>query len=324
MNLDNFAFFNQQLAGMLRNGTALEPALRELARELPDKKLKVEFSAVERDLSSGRSLEDALQERDVPALYKRMLKIGARAGDLPGVLTMLADYYYSVNLLWIRLKGLILYPLILLFAAFGLSLFLGRLSQRASGEVAFLASGSNGLPPLIFYFPALFFLTLAVLGIVLVATPRFRRFLSWKTPGVREASVAKISGAAALLLKQGVPLGETLLLLADLEKESPASVVLGSWHRRIASGERSVPPDRASIGVFPPLFFWMLGNSGDDLPSGFQRAADYYRIRAEQLMDLILRTILPISILAIGALLLVEIFPLARSLSDLLRSVGGD
>ena len=53
-----------------------------------------------------------------------MLRIGAKTGDLQGILTMVADYYHTMGVLWTRLKGVIFYPAIVLFLALLLSIFL--------------------------------------------------------------------------------------------------------------------------------------------------------------------------------------------------------
>ena len=42
-----------------------------------------------------------------------MILVGVKSGDLPGALTMLADYYQRQSNIWTRLKGLIVYPLIM-------------------------------------------------------------------------------------------------------------------------------------------------------------------------------------------------------------------
>src|SRR5476651_1505764 len=124
MKYDEFAFFNQQLAAMLRDGIPLEGALRWLCQEMRRGKLRDELQALETDLAKGTPMADALQARQLPELYKRMILVGVKSGDLPGALTMLADYFQRQSSLWTRLKGLMVYPIIVLVAAFLLSCFL--------------------------------------------------------------------------------------------------------------------------------------------------------------------------------------------------------
>src|SRR5580693_1950103 len=124
MKYDEFAFFNQQLAAMLRDGIPLEGALKRLCEDMRRGQLRDELQALEADLARGTPMADALKARQLPELYKRMILVGVKSGDLPGALTMLADYFQRQNNLWMRLKSLMVYPLIVLFAAFLLSCFM--------------------------------------------------------------------------------------------------------------------------------------------------------------------------------------------------------
>ena len=53
MKYDEFAFFNQQLAAMLREGIPLEGALRRLCQEMRQGPLRTELQALEADLAKG-------------------------------------------------------------------------------------------------------------------------------------------------------------------------------------------------------------------------------------------------------------------------------
>src|ERR1017187_5583824 len=118
MKYDEFAFFNQQLAAMLRDGIPLEGALRRLCQEMRGGALRDELQALEADLAKGTPMAAALAPRQLPELYKRMILVGVKSGDLPGALTMLADYFQNQNLVWTRLKSMMTYPLIVMCAAF--------------------------------------------------------------------------------------------------------------------------------------------------------------------------------------------------------------
>src|SRR4051812_4275347 len=97
MKHDEFSFFNQQLAAMLRDGIPLEGALRRLCQEMSTGLLRDELQALEKDLGKGVPIAEALAPRQLPELYKRMVLIGVKSGDLPGALTMLADYFQRQN-----------------------------------------------------------------------------------------------------------------------------------------------------------------------------------------------------------------------------------
>ena len=120
MKRDQFAFFNQQLAGMLRSGIPLEGALRQLTREMERGRLRRELGQLESDLANGVPLSEAIIQRRLPQLYVQLIRLAGSSDTLPGVLTMLADYYEQSYNLWLRLKGLLVYPVIALLSALGL------------------------------------------------------------------------------------------------------------------------------------------------------------------------------------------------------------
>lgn len=161
LNLDEFAFFNQQLAGMLKSGIPLEGALRELTASMRKGRLRAELAALENDLEDGTPLTIAIQKRKLPPTYVAVISAGAQSGTLSEVLILLADYYNRLHATTSRLKGLMTYPAIILAGCFGLSLFLAfgysELFRSATEELAFTSppvfnSGTSliWVPPLLF------------------------------------------------------------------------------------------------------------------------------------------------------------------------------
>src|SRR6185436_9136474 len=108
--LEELGFLNQQLAAMLRDGLPLEGAIREICQQMGRGELKQELQKLEVDLAAGIPLEQALPARALPLLYVRTVLAGVKGNDLPGVLTLLADYYGQIQSIWVRLKGLMVYP----------------------------------------------------------------------------------------------------------------------------------------------------------------------------------------------------------------------
>src|ERR1700688_4556459 len=124
MKLDEFAFFNQQLAAMLRDGIPLESALGQLCSSMRRGDLRDELEKLRADLANGVPIQQALASRKLPPFYVQMIQVGVKSNDLPGVLTRVADYYQRANLIGMRLKGLMVYPLIVLLATVALSVWL--------------------------------------------------------------------------------------------------------------------------------------------------------------------------------------------------------
>ncbi len=335
MNYDEFAFFNQQLAAMLRDGIPLEGALRQLSQNMQSGPLQAELKLLEADLAKGTPLKDALAARKLPEFYTYMLQVGVQSNNLPGVLTLLADYYQRANLIWTRLKGLMVYPVILLVVAFGLSLFLAvmltGLTAPGTGGLFDLPewmgrSPSRAEAVIGILLPVVVFGVAAVGALTVVSVPGLRRRLRWWLSGFREASLAQVASALGLMLRSGSNLAEAIGLVHAMEKHSPAGRDLSRWQANLAAG-RSKFTDIASGGrVFPPLFVWLVGSSGEDLAGGFARAAEIYTARAMHRAELLLYAALPVSILLIGVMIFGQIYPLLRvfvQMMDLLGDMGG-
>ena len=326
MKLDEFAFFNQQLAAMLRDGIPLEGALQRLCQEMRAGSLRTELQSLEADLARGTPMADALRGRQLPELYKRMILVGVKSSDLPGALTMLADYLQRQSSLWTRLKGLMIYPCIVLFAAFLLACFLSYiLGTFLWGNFAFLA-GTSHVPAVwagLWVSPV--FLGVAVLAaLVAVSVPPIRRMLRWRLPAFKEASLAQVASAMGLMLKNGVPLADALSFVEQLEHGTIAAKEIAEWRERLASGRGKFSEMAAANRVFPPLFVWTIAQSGEDLASGFQRAAELYQARALYRSELLLYSALPCSILALAAMIAIQILPVFCTLTSFITWIGGD
>jgi type IV pilus assembly protein PilC len=326
MKNDEFAFLNQQLASMLRDGIPLEGALQRLCGEMEHGPLRSELELLQADLAKGTPLREAVRARQLPELYQQMLEIGVQSNDLPGVLTLLADHYQRSYVTWTRLKGLMVYPLIVLTSAFLLSCFLcfmfnglihGMIGPHGDGWVMLPASVWIGVwaPPVL--------LGLLVAGAFLaVTTTAMRRALRWRVPAFKEASLAQVASAMALMLKSGVSLDKALALMVKLEAGTPAEAELAGWRKKLADGQGRFAEMATGGRSFPPLFVWLVSQSGENLSAGFERAADVYNSRANYHGDVMLYSALPCSILALGIVIIAQMQPTISVLVAFMNSLG--
>ena len=333
MNHDELAFANQQLAAMLKGGVPLEGALRQLCAEMQRSPLRAELQALEADLAKGTSLRDALAARRLPAFYSAMLQVGARSNDLPGVLTLLADYYHRKHLTWTRLKGLLVYPFIVLATALAVSVIVAVIYQQivlgaASTELwQGVPPAQSGLPNAVglalnLWSPVAIIALLCGAVTLMIAVPKWRRELRWRFPGFKEAGLSHLASALALMLEKGCTLDQALALLQQLEAGSPAAPELAQWKARLAAGHKSFAELAAGGRIVPPLFVWLVAGSGEDWAGGFRQAARIYLDRARHRVDVLLYAALPVSVLALGLLIAAQVLPMARMFAGLMRMLG--
>jgi type II secretory pathway component PulF len=338
MKYDEFAFFNQQLAAMLRDGIPLEGALRRLCQEMRAGALRAELQALEADLAKGTPMADALKPRQLPELYKRMILVGVKSGDLPGALTMLADYFRRQDNVWTRLKSMMVYPLIVMFLAFIISTVLAFLWTCVIGpsmQGVFGGMGINMPGATVFAFQTLhtiwvFPVVLGILFLVMasiVFLPVLRGKFLWRLPAFKEASVSRIAASLTLLLKNGVNLPDAIGLVEQLENNTIAADDLQRWQKNLAAGTMKFSEIAAGNRMIPPLFVWIVASGGEDLTSGFSRAAEVYHSRAIYRTEVALYSVLPIASLFLGAVVLSQAFlviSMFLPLISMLTAMSGD
>ena len=334
MKTDEFAFFNQQLAAMLRDGIPLEGALKRLCQEMKQGALRAELLALESDLAKGVPLADALKPRQLPELYKRMILIGVKSNDLPGALTMLADYFQRQNQVWTRLKSMMTYPLIVLLVALLISLILSGawawviapafkdifsgMGIRLPGFTVFVLTILDS----IWAFPAAIFLILmAVLAVIFL--PAIREKILWRLPAFKEATVSRIAAAIHLLLKNGVALPEAVGLAEQLEPSSHAVADLQRWQQNLAGGTAKFSEVAAGSTMIPPMFIWLVSGAGENLMEGFKRAAEIYQARAIYRTEVALYTVLPLAALFLGAVVVSQALLVIAMFLPMMAMIGG-
>ena len=331
MNLDEFSYLNQQLAGMLKAGIPLEGALRQLCGTMRPGVLQAELVLLEADLARGLPLRQALPARQLPEFYKQMVLVGVEGNDLPALLTLLADHYQRLHHTWTRLKGLLFYPLLVLAVSLAVSVLVAVLFTRVMDEnMASLRDMTVSRPgqPTRLQLVAGLWGPVVLLGMVGAATavmlgvPGLRRRLQWRVPGFREASLSHVASSLALMLQNGSSLDGALGVLDGLETGTPLQPELARWRARLAGGQSRFADLSAGGVLFPPLFVWLVAASGEDLVGGLRQAARVYYERAVQRVDGLLYAALPVSVLVLALLILGQMAPILRVFGSFMEVLG--
>jgi type IV pilus assembly protein PilC len=309
---------------MLRAGIPLEGSLRELSATMRRGDLRHEIEALEKDLATGTPVSEAVARRKLPELYVRLVQAGVSGGDLPGVLILLADYYNRVAGIAVRLKGLSVYPFIVLLGAIGVSLLITTVYRSlvtmvfSDVDLWFPTAHINaGI-----WLPGMVLMGLACLWLLVVFVPKLRNWARWRLPGFREAALAQIAAAAALLLRSGATLQASLALLQKTEENSPAGREIARWIGLHQQGVATWDSFTAESRVFPPLFRWIVAQGGEDLATGFQRASEIYQARSNQKIDVLLYAALPMAVMFLGGVIVGQMFPVFKTVIGFIDQLG--
>lgn len=319
MKYDELAFFNRQLAGMLRSGIPLEGALRKLCETMERGHLQREFLALERDLAAGMPLREAIARRELPEFYRNLVQIGAQSHDLPGLLTLLADYYAQSAALLMRLQGLMVYPLIVLVVAVVMTAVCGRLGEAlVAGFLELAEMGWMAEPRfnhVALWMPVVLTGSCLLLAVGGLRVPRWRRWLRWRLPGFKDASITQCAATLSLLLRSGSTLPACIGLVRQMEAGTPAETELRVWESRLAAGRGKLEELAMGGALFPPLAMALLIDSEADLATGFARVAAIYRARALARVEMLLHAALPAALVLLALMIIGQVVPVVRFVS---------
>jgi len=319
MNLEELSFLNQQLAAMLKSGMPLEGSLRQISASMHRGSLRDETEALERDFAQGMPLEEAIGRRKLPELYIALVRVGAKSGDLPGVLTMVADYYRGLAATWTRLKGLLVYPALVLLMSLVVSglmavLFTHVVADSDSALGGMMGrTGPRGASLLIrLWLPVILLGLLTAVFLVALGVRSVRHQLRWRVPAFRDASLAQLASAMSLMLGHGCDARTALQLVENTEQNPAARRELRGWRERLAGGTVAFA-DVAQGRLVPALFVWLVSSAGENWAAGFRRAADVYGARAKYRTELVLYAALPAAVVLVAAIVATEIAPIMHS-----------
>ena len=332
MNTDELAFVNRQLAGMLKAGIPMESGLKKITESMTDSKLKAQLNQLGSRLEKGQLVDKAVVDLDLPETYKRLLALGQASQSMPKVLICVADYYERIGTLATRLRGLAVYPMLILICGIivsGLMAYLSVVLKNDLVSITQTAEGDTGRAPWFSIygsvwfsvFPMCVFLVGLCVYSFILRSQKMRKYLSWKIPMLRDVALAQYASLTEVLLSSGAPLPEVMKMVSKLENGSEMEADLKKIEQRLSEGQASYEAASRGCKTIPGFFNWIVSQGGEDVATGFSHARSIYSGRAENKIQAFLHCFLPINILLIGILLLGFCLPHLAILTDLLRMI---
>jgi len=331
MNTEELAFVNRQLAGMLKSGIPLEAGLKKMTESMSSGRLKDQLGQLGERLEKGQAVEQAVEGLDLPDTYKRLLVLGQESQSMPKVLSCVADYYEHIGTLVTRLRGLTIYPMLILVCgllvaglmAFLISMLQDVMSDITSGMLVRSPFGELTSSGWFHIFPMGVFAVGLLFYAIVLRSQKMRRYFSWKIPMLRDAALAQYAGLSEALLASGARLPEVIGMVRKLEAGSAMETDLAQIEQNLAEGHADYDSASRGCRTIPDFFNWIVAQTGEDITAGFGHARTIYTSRAESKMQAFLYCFLPINILVIGLLLLVFFIPTISFAADLIRMIEG-
>lgn len=329
------ALTTRQLASLVKANIPLIDALSALIDQTDNERLKVVLSQVRADVNEGSSLAKALSKHPkvFSNIFVNMIEAGEASGTLPLVLLRLADFQESQVRLKNKIQSALMYPVLMMFAAFGLlvGIFIGVIPKI----VKIFESMNKPMPIqtvimikisdiLSGYWWLL--LGLAVLGFIMfqkwIHTAKGRR--KWDSlllrlpvvgPLLRMLAVARFSNTMATLLVGGVPILTAMNIVKNIVSNTLISEAIVQARENVTEGQSIAEPLKRSR-QFPPLVIHMIaiGEKTGELPQMLQNVSATYEeqvsVKIEGLTSLLEPAMIIFMGLMVGAIVASVFVPL--------------
>ncbi len=315
--------FTRQFSTMLNAGLPLLSCLEILGKQTESAGLRRVLAEVRGDVEGGLSLADALrrQPKVFDNLYVNMVESGETGGALDVILLRLATYLEKMEVLMRKIKGAMIYPVIIsLVAAGAISVMLlfvipifAQMFEGVGAELPAMTQVVIGMSNLLKVW--------AVPGIIIIIAlfTILRRWhktesgaramdpLLLKMPVfgdlMKKQSIARFSRTLSTLLSSGVPIIDALEITARSSGNWVVEDAILKARTSIKGGENIADP-LSKTTVFPPMVTQMIaiGEASGGLDEMLSKVADFYDAEVDQAVENLTSALEPLIMVVLGGI----------------------
>lgn len=342
--------FARQLSTLQDAGLAILRSLRILEEQQKSGTLKRVIGYVADDIEGGATLSEAMGKH--PKTFNRLFVNMVAAGEVGGVLDVIlarvADFMEKSERLKSKVKGAMVYPVVVMTVAFlivlGLMIFI---IPTFSEVLTDMSDGAEGLPGLT---QALLSISgwltgnkglnaglVAVSPFLIVSLLKFaRKFkagrygLDWiklRMPVISKlvykTTVARWTRTLATLIGAGVPILEAINITRETADNEIYASMLGRVHQAIRQGDTFANPLRQSKTVDSIVVNMVdVGEETGDLDKMLMKVADNFDEEADVMVGAMMSLLEPIMIvtlgLIVGTIVLAMFLPMVKVIQVLM------
>jgi type IV pilus assembly protein PilC len=315
--------FTRQLATLIDAGLPLLRSLSILYDQQKSGKLKNILDDLVNDVQSGTTFSEALAKHSkaFDKLYVNMVRAGEVGGMLEIVLNRLAEFAERREALARKVKGAMIYPIMVLLVASGIVTFLlirvvptfaaifSDLGGALPAPTQFLVNTSNALKhsyiKILIIGAGIIFGLKMIFKVELVRAIRDRVVLKLPLFGqlTRKIGVARFSRTLGTLITSGVPILQSLTIVKETIANRVIANAVAEVHDSIREGETIAGPLEES-GAFPPMAVNMIdvGEETGNLDSMLLKVADIYDAEVEVAIGGMLQMLEPAMMVVLGGI----------------------
>ena len=291
--------FTRQLATLVNAGLPLMRGIEVLKRQMKDPQMVEALNGIGENIAAGGTFSESLTQypKIFDHLYVNMVKAGEAGGVLEVVLGRLAEFAEKSEKIKNKVKGAMIYPIVVLVAAIGITTFLLVAVIPKFQQVFNDMLGGAALPPITqFVIDASGFVQhnglqifLAVVAFVVLMKivgktekgAYFFDVLKLKMPVTgtltQRSAVSKFTRTLGTLLSSGVPILQSLTITRDTTGNRVLTEAIQNVHDSVKEGESMTQP-LSQCKVFPPMVVSMVevGEETGALADMLTRIANTY------------------------------------------------
>lgn len=316
--------FTRQFATMISAGLPMVQCLDILSNQMESPEFRKIINQVKESVQSGSTLSEALgkHKKVFDDLYVNMVEAGEVGGALDTILIRLAQYREKADKLIRKVKGALVYPVVVMIVAIGVTFAMlrfivpvfakmfGGLGAELPAPTQFVLNISNFLQGNT-YLIILAIVALAVAYKLFVRRPAGRLLvdkakLRMPLLGdlIRKSSISRFTRTLSTLLSSGVSILDALNITAKTSGNMVLQNAIKQSMLSIAEGETITAPLKDS-GVFPPMVTQMIsvGEKTGGLDDMLSKIADFYDEEVDAAVAALTSIIEPVIIVFMGGMI---------------------
>lgn len=291
--------FTRQLATLVNAGLPLMRGIEVLKRQMKDPRMLEALNGISENIAGGGTFSESLTAypKIFDNLYVNMVKAGEAGGVLEVVLGRLAEFAEKSERIKNKVKGAMIYPIVVLVAAIGITAFLLVMVIPKFQQVFNDMLGGAALPGITqFVINASEFVQhnglqifLAIVALVVIIKiiaktekgAYFFDVVKLKMPVTgtlaQRSAVSKFTRTLGTLLASGVPILQSLTITRDTTGNRVLTDAIQNVHDSVKEGESMTQP-LSQCKVFPPMVVSMVevGEETGALADMLTRIANTY------------------------------------------------
>ncbi|PLX48734.1 MAG: pilus assembly protein PilC [Desulfobulbaceae bacterium] len=316
--------FTRQLSTMIDAGLPLVQSLDILGNQQENPTFKKVLNEVRMDVETGTTFADAMKKHDkiFDNLYCNMVDAGEVGGILDTILRRLAAFMEKNMALKKKVKGAMTYPVIclaismiitaviLIFVVPVFSKMFASFGQALPVPTQMVVNASE-------FAKSQWYVILALMFAAVFAVKKFyatekghyaidKMLLNAPIVGtlLRRIAVAKFTRTLGTMLKSGVPILESLTVVARTAGNKIVEQAVVRVADSITEG-RTIAEPLEETGVFPSMVVQMInvGESTGALDVMLEKIADFYDEEVDQAVDNLTASIEPLMMVFLGGLI---------------------